>query len=87
MDGSGKMTFNSGNIYEGEFSKGQKHGQGKLMFKASGDVYEGAWKNDKMTGKGQYLYAKESKTYVGDFVEGAPYGVGTMKCDEFFYSG
>lgn len=56
MKGFGKFTFNSGNIYEGEFCMSRKHGKGKLTFKGSGDTYEGDWLFDKMTGKGKYCY-------------------------------
>jgi hypothetical protein len=40
-----------------------------------------------MNGKGKYYFSKENKTYEGDFVEGAPYGSGTMKCEDFYYCG
>ena len=41
-----------------------------------------------MTGKGKYFYKQENKTYEGDFVEGAPYGNGTMRSEgNYFYEG
>eukprot|EP00350_Pseudokeronopsis_sp_OXSARD2_P011522 CAMPEP_0170541810 /NCGR_PEP_ID=MMETSP0211-20121228/1436_1 /TAXON_ID=311385 /ORGANISM="Pseudokeronopsis sp., Strain OXSARD2" /LENGTH=265 /DNA_ID=CAMNT_0010844673 /DNA_START=1200 /DNA_END=1999 /DNA_ORIENTATION=+ len=87
IEGEGKMIFNSGNIYEGKFKNNKRHGFGKLTFKACGDFYEGEWVDDKMTGKGKYFYANEKKEFEGDFVEGSPYGMGTMKSNEFNYQG
>jgi hypothetical protein len=39
-----------------------------------------------MTGKGKYTYS-DNKVFEGDFVEGAPYGYGVMKCRQFYYEG
>ena len=87
MEGEGKYTFNSGDLYIGHFSKGKKHGKGKLIYKASGDEYEGDWLLDKMTGKGRFIFKEEQKEYEGDYVEGAPYGYGIMKSPSFIYEG
>lgn len=66
--------------------KGKRQGKGKLLIKPSGEVYEGDWKKDKMTGKGKYYYTN-NKEFEGDFVEGAPYGFGIMKCPQYYYEG
>ena len=87
MQGQGKITFHSGNVFIGHFLKGKRHGKGKLFIKATGDSYEGDWQYDKMTGKGKYIYMEEKKIYEGDYVEGAPYGYGTMVSPSFFYKG
>ena len=39
-----------------------------------------------MTGKGKYYYNND-KEFEGDFVEGAPYGFGIMKCPQYYYEG
>jgi antitoxin component YwqK of YwqJK toxin-antitoxin module len=38
--GKGKVNFNNGGIYEGNFVNGLKEGQGKMYY-PSGNFYEG----------------------------------------------
>ena len=33
MEGEGKLTYSSGDVYDGSFLKGKRHGKGKLTFK------------------------------------------------------
>ena len=47
--GIGKCTFDKESVYdyyEGEWKKGKKSGQGKLVWK-NGQVYEGGFENDQ----------------------------------------
>lgn len=37
------MKYSNGDVYEGEFNKGEKHGKGIYLYK-NGDKYEGQWK-------------------------------------------
>mmetsp|Transcript_9793 Transcript_9793/g.17383 ORF Transcript_9793/g.17383 Transcript_9793/m.17383 type:complete len:198 (-) Transcript_9793:1665-2258(-) len=46
------MKYASGDVYEGEYQKGKKHGSGKYRSHASRNVYEGEWEDDKMHGRG-----------------------------------
>lgn len=46
------MIMENGNIYKGQWVKGQKHGLGTFYEQSSGAVYEGEWKEDKKDGKG-----------------------------------
>jgi hypothetical protein len=85
MDGEGKLTHSSGDVYVGMFLKGKKHGKGKLNFK-NGEIQEGDWAADKMHGKGKYCYL-DSKVFEGEYVEGAPYGYGVMSGPTFIYKG
>ena len=87
MEGQGKLTSSSGDVYTGEFQNGLKQGQGKMFFKATGDIYEGEFNNDKATGQGKYTFALECKTYVGRLVEGMPFGYGEMTALNFTYKG
>lgn len=64
-NGNGKMVWDNGNIYEGQWLNGIKQGTGKLIW-ANGDVYEGQWQNDIKHGKGK-LTLKDGKVYEGDF--------------------
>ena len=40
--GEGKLVFNTGTIYEGDFVRGVYEGKGKMTF-ASGSTYDGGW--------------------------------------------
>lgn len=42
--------------YEGDYHKGLRQGQGKIIF-STGDTYEGGFANDKFEGKGRYTFA------------------------------
>lgn len=79
MEGFGKLVLSTGEVYLGDFHLGKRHGKGKLIFSATGDVYEGDWSHDKMQGKGRYTYSN-GKVFEGDYVEGAPYGFGVLRC-------
>lgn len=54
--GQGTYTFQNGDIYQGEYFHGQKHGHGKLTMNEKGVVYEGEWSVGKQHGEGK-LYA------------------------------
>ena len=51
--GQGTHTFSNGNIYEGEFKSGIRHGKGKFttIEKDMYSIHEGEWKDDRMHGK------------------------------------
>ena len=50
-------------IYEGDWKRGKKHGQGAYYF-SGGDKYEGEWKDGKKHGQGAYFFSE------GDRFEG-----------------
>lgn len=54
--GQGTYTFQNGDVYQGEYFEGSKHGHGKLTMQEKGVVYEGEWANGKQHGQGK-LYA------------------------------
>ena len=41
-----KITYPNGDIYEGEFVDGKKHGKGVSKSSLTGDIYEGEFVND-----------------------------------------
>lgn len=49
--GKGKVVYEGGERYEGEFKGGMKHGGGELYF-VNGDKFYGTWQNDRVTGPG-----------------------------------
>ena len=73
-NGKGKYTWKSGDVYEGDFIKGDKSGKGKYTWK-NGEVYEGDFIEGARTGKGKYTW-KSGNVYEGDWIEGARSGKG-----------
>ena len=66
----------NGDVYEGEWEKGEINGYGKKTF-ANGDIYEGEWRNGEKHGKGKYTSIDGYK-YEGDYVNGKRSGVGML---------
>ncbi|XP_074644846.1 MORN repeat-containing protein 1-like isoform X2 [Tubulanus polymorphus] len=64
--------------YEGEWSKGKKHGHGKFIM-ADGSFYEGEFKDNEMTGHGFRFWARNQNNYTGNFCCGELQGTGVMK--------
>jgi len=72
--GYGKVTFPTGDVYEGGWEDGWRSGHGKSTF-ASGDVYEGNWENSKFSGHGKFAYASGA-IYEGNWENGKRNGQG-----------
>lgn len=67
-----KITYPNGDIYEGKYINGKRHGKGKMTY-ADGSIYEGEWKNDLKDGFGyaEFLDTEKQKiTYRGYFKGG-----------------
>ena len=73
--GVGKLTFANGDVYEGPFHQGQRHGKGKLTYAEFGDEFVGEWRGDKQHGHGRFSFA-DGSYYEGDHSEGVAYGKG-----------
>ena len=71
---SGIETFDNGDIYEGGFKDGLKHGKGILTTR-NNRSYEGDWENDKPHGFGINTFPN-GKIYTGNFDKGKPVGDG-----------
>lgn len=63
--------------YEGEWSKGKKHGHGKLVM-ADGSFYEGQFIDGEIQGHGFRRWASTGNEYTGQFVKGELNGHGVM---------
>lgn len=50
MNGSGKITYPSGEIYDGSWANGRPNGNGTFGSPA-GDVYDGSWVDGRKDGK------------------------------------
>ena len=70
------MTYANKDIYEGEWRKDLKDGEGTLKYH-NGDVYDGEFKKDKMHGKGVYEYGS------GDIIKSAGQWKEGKKSDSF----
>ena len=55
-NGSGTITLDNGDIFEGDFENGKPEGRGTYI-KKNGDKYTGAIKDGKLNGKGKYKLA------------------------------
>jgi len=72
-----KMIKVKGGEYIGTLnSRGQKHGDGKMMYD-NGNEYIGRWKNNKRDGKGTTKYAS-GNVYTGTWKEGKRHGFGVF---------
>jgi hypothetical protein len=63
-NGNGKIIYENGDTYMGEWKNGYSHGRGQSSCKNF--VYKGDWKFSKMSGKGVIKY-ENGDVYKGDF--------------------
>ena len=76
----------SGNIHEGQWLAGEKHGQGKST-SCTGDVYEGEFQKDDYHGRGKMTFAGGG-SYDGEFQGALFHGRGKQTYAEgFSYDG
>ena len=62
-------------IYEGDWNRGKKHGQGTYYF-SGGDKYVGEWKDGKKHGQGAYFFS-EGDRFEGNWEYDEVHGKGT----------
>jgi hypothetical protein len=43
----GAFTYTNGDVYDGEFLNGERHGNGVMTYIEDGSVYEGQWANGR----------------------------------------
>jgi len=82
-----KLTYETGDIFEGTFNKqGLKHGVGRLKF-ADGTYFEGFFKDGLFNGFGTLTLSDGTK-YEGQFENGKYNGYGTyIRSDGICYEG
>lgn len=68
MNGQGTLTFENGDVYEGQFRNGIFNGNGTYK-SVSGWVYTGQFRNGYADGKGK-LTTEGQATYEGTFKQG-----------------
>ena len=59
--GKGRLTFSNGEVYDGDWHEGKKHGQCYLQ-RSFGAPYKGQFENDQMHGNGTYKYGPDAQT-------------------------
>lgn len=92
----GIYYYRNGDVYEGEFVKGKRHGTGKLTIAARRMIKDGSWKHDRLNGIAKITqYAKSKNAFVmqyeGGFKDDEYHGIGKKcyhnDCDNYFYQG
>ena len=63
MTGEGTYTYASGDVYNGAFVDGKKHGQGSYLFKASQSTFMGRWENGAFV-EGEWIL-RDGSSYKG----------------------
>ena len=85
LDGKGTFTFNSGEVYEGEWKNNGMSGSGKLTSTAG--TYEGEFEKSLRCGTGTFLWSDGSK-YVGQWANDMLNGEGELTtADGMTYKG
>lgn len=86
--GKGKMSYASGNYYEGSWKYDKKSGYGEMHWLTTNEIYRGFWEENLQNGFGVHLWLEEAGTlksmrnrYEGMWFNGLRNGYGT-----FFYS-
>jgi radial spoke head protein 1 len=69
-DGVGKMTFPTGDVYEGQWTADKFHGEGSYTYKKTGDIYSGSWSEGKKHGQGTYEFGADSSMMSGTWDNG-----------------
>lgn len=70
----GCMVYHNGDVYQGEWYAGQKHGEGSYRFSADGSVLSGQWAAGSLK-RGRWLLPTGA-VYVGEFELNKPTGKG-----------
>jgi hypothetical protein len=78
--GEGDMTWSNGDVYQGSFFNGVRHGTGTLSFGGDGGEYVGTWECNHIHGSGTRRFPN-GDVYVGSYVDGKRSGDG-----RFYYS-
>lgn len=77
LSGSGKVTWDNGDTYEGAVAAGKRHGKGIFVW-SNGQTYEGDWEHDTPVGQAKIRFASGNQ-YEGSVANGLPQGIGQMR--------
>ena len=73
-EGHGILRVDSGDVYEGEWEKGERHGQGVYTW-YDGDLYTGPWFEGRRHGHGVFVFS-DGRLYDGQYKLGDREGQG-----------
>jgi hypothetical protein len=73
-NGHGLLRVDNGDVYEGEWKNGQRHGQGVYNW-YDGDLYTGPWFEGKRHGHGVFIFT-DGRVYDGEYNMGRREGQG-----------
>ncbi len=76
LQGSGRIEWANGEVYEGDFADGLMAGHGKLRF--HNGAYEGEFRDGLMWGRGELRY-DNGRAYRGELVRGEWHGKGRLE--------
>jgi len=79
--GQGKMRYDNGNEYEGQWKYNKRDGKGTTKY-ASGNVYTGTWKAGKRHGFGVFNIKKTGDIYRGNWEQGLKSGPGVYEYED-----
>ncbi len=82
FNGKGKIKWDSGSTYIGEFINNKREGLGTYKFQ-NGDIYTGEFKNNKRDGIGKMVYAN-GEVYEGKWTNNKP--AINLKTDKKYYA-
>ena len=83
--GKGVLQWANGDVYEGEFKNGLRHGTGKYEEKLSGQVYVGTYISGQRDNG--ILTFSNGDTYTGEFKDDVFGGFGILKTKTITYKG
>lgn len=75
-NGNGKMVWDGGNVYEGQWLNGKRQGTGKMIWD-DGNIYDGQWMNDERQGTGKLIWAN-GDVYEGQWQNNKIHGKGRL---------
>jgi len=75
--GTGRAAYTNGDVYEGQYQDGKKHGQG-VYTSRDGSVYTGGYENDQRSGQGKQT-STDGSVFEGNFANGQRSGQGSCK--------
>ena len=78
-DGIGIFISTNGAIYDGNWTKGKRNGEGTMKW-LSGEEYKGEWKDEKRNGYGEDKW-EDGEIYIGQFSDNLFNGKGTYFYD------
>ena len=70
--GTGKMMYDNGEVYVGDWENNKRHGKGKFTW-SNGISYDGSYENDEIEGDGTYNYPNGDNDITASFEKFAGY--------------